>query len=122
MSVSVSLDVLGGEEFAAAVSSFDSAMQRHIQEQLSKWAEIVKTDAERRVPIRTGYLQSTIYAKTLGWQIEVGAEAEYAAAVEFGTAYTRAQPYLNPAVQAYLPTLERVLLEALNQAKKEAQL
>jgi HK97 gp10 family phage protein len=104
------------------LNRFDAAMKNRVQQQLSGWAETVKADAERLVPVRTGYLQSTIYAKSLEWQIEVGAEAAYAAAVEFGTRYSRAKPYLDPAVQAYLPSLERVLLEALDSAKVEAQL
>ena len=122
MSVSINVDLSGAEEFAQALNRFDAAMQNRVQQQLAGWAETVKADAERLVPVRTGYLQSTIYAKSIEWQIEVGAEATYAAAVEFGTRYSRAKPYLDPAVQAYLPSLERVLLEALDSAKMEAQL
>jgi HK97 gp10 family phage protein len=117
MSVSINLDISGGEEFAQAISRFDAAMQSHIREQLLEWAQSVQLDAERLVPIRTGYLQSTIYVKSADWQIEVGAEAPYATAVEFGTRNMRAQPYLNPAIEACLPSLERVLLEALDSAK-----
>ncbi len=122
MSVSINVEVSGAEEFSQALSHFHTAMQNRIQQQLLEWAESVKTDAERLVPVRTGYLQSTIYAKSQEWQVEVGAEATYAAAVEFGTRCSRAQPYLAPAVEAYLPSLERVLLDALDSAKAEAQL
>jgi HK97 gp10 family phage protein len=122
MSVSVNLNVAGSEEFAQAISRFDSAMQRRIEEQLAAWAQGVKMDAERLVPVRTGFLQSSIFAKCEGWQIQVGAEAEYAAAVEFGTLNMRAQPYLTPAVEAHLPSLERVLLEAVDSAKAEVEL
>jgi HK97 gp10 family phage protein len=122
MSVSINVNLSGAEEFAQALNRFDVAMKNRVQQQLMGWAETVKADAERLVPVRTGYLQSTIYAKSIEWQIEVGAEAAYAAAVEFGTRYSRAKPYLDPAVQAYLPSLERVLLEALDSAKVEAQL
>ncbi len=122
MSVSINVDLSGAEEFSQALSRFDAAMQNRIQQQLLEWAESVKTNAERLVPVRTGYLQSTIYAKSQEWQVEVGAEAVYAAAVEFGTQHSRAKPYLTPAVEAYLPSLERVLLDALDSAKAEAQL
>jgi HK97 gp10 family phage protein len=120
MSVSINVNLSGAEEFTKAIERFDSAMKNRVQEQLTGWAESVKADAERLVPVRTGYLQSTIYAKSQQWQIEVGAEAFYAAAVEFGTMYAQAQPYLQPAVEAYLPSLERVLLGALESAKVEA--
>ncbi|MCW3984148.1 MAG: HK97 gp10 family phage protein [Candidatus Bathyarchaeota archaeon] len=122
MSVSISLEISDGEELAQALNRFDVAVQKRIGAQLGQWAESVKANAEQLVPVRTGYLQSTIYAKTQDWQIEVGAEATYAAAVEFGTSNMRAQPYLTPAVEAYLPRLERVLLDALDSAKAEAQL
>jgi HK97 gp10 family phage protein len=122
MSVSVNIDISGGEDFQAVVNRFDEAMKSRIQAQLSEWAGTVKVDAERLVPVRTGYLQSSIYAKIRDWQVEVGAEAIYAAAVEFGTHNARAQPYLSPAVEAYLPSLERFMLQALDSAKAEAQL
>lgn len=122
MSVSVNIDVSGGEGFAAAMARFDDAVKSRVQGQLLDWIEVVKIDAERLVPVRTGYLQSTIYAKCQDWQVQVGAEATYAAAVEFGTNNARAQPYLNPAVEAYLPTLERFIVQALDSAKAEAQL
>jgi HK97 gp10 family phage protein len=122
MSVEITLDLAGTEEFKQAIARFDAEMQRQLHEQLAKWAETVKTEATRLVPVRTGYLRSTIFARIQEWNAEVGAEAAYAANVEFGTLYAMAQPFLNPAVQAHLPELERVLVEALNLAKMEAGL
>jgi HK97 gp10 family phage protein len=122
MSVEITLDLAGAEEFKQAIAQFDAEMQRQVHEQLAKWAETVKTEATRLVPVRTGYLRSTIFARIQEWNTEVGAEAAYAANVEFGTRYAMAQPFLNPAVQARLPELERVLVEALNLAKVEAGL
>ena len=122
MSVEINLDLAGAEEFKQAIARFDAEMQRHLHERLAEWAEIVKTEATRMVPVRTGYLRSTIYARTLEWQAEIGAEAVYAANVEFGTRYTLAKPFLHPAVQVHLPELERVFLEALDLAKTEAGL
>jgi HK97 gp10 family phage protein len=122
MSVEITLDVAGAEEFKQAIARFDVEIQRQVREQLAKWAENVKIEAKRLVPIRTGYLRSTIYARIQEWNAEVGAEAAYAANVEFGSRYAMAQPFLNPAVQAHLPELERVLLEALNLATVEAGL
>jgi HK97 gp10 family phage protein len=122
MSVSVNIDVTTGEDFADAINRFDDTMKKQIQAQLSEWVEQVKMDAEQLVPVRTGFLQSSIYAKSGDWQVEVGAQAVYAAAVEFGSYTAKAQPYLRPAVEAYLPVLERFMLHALDSAKAEAQL
>jgi HK97 gp10 family phage protein len=122
MSVSVNINVSGAEEFKAAISRFDSEMERQVQARLADWAESVRCESERLVPVRTGYLRSTIFAKAAEWQMEVGAQAAYAAAVEFGTSHSQAKPYLNPAVEAHLPELEAVLLQAIDSAKMEAQI
>ncbi|MBN1245812.1 HK97 gp10 family phage protein [Candidatus Bathyarchaeota archaeon] len=122
MSVEITLDLAGAAEFTQAMNRFDAEMQRQVHGQLVKWAENVKTEAKRLVPVRTGYLRSTIFARIQEWNAEVGAEAAYAANVEFGTRYAMAQPFLNPAVQARLPELERVLLTAVDLAKVEAGL
>ncbi|MGD6809292.1 MAG: hypothetical protein ACQCN3_06290 [Candidatus Bathyarchaeia archaeon] len=122
MSVTVNINISGAEEFEQAVARFNETMKRQIQEKLYSWAQATKMDAERLVPVRTGYLKSTIYAKTLDWQIEIGAKAPYAAPVELGTNTRRAKPYLVPSVQNRLPELQRVIDEAINMAKTEANL
>lgn len=122
MSVEVSLDIDGIEKFQEVMSRFDSGMQRHVHRRLVSLAADIKAAARRKVPVRTGYLQSTIYAKVKEWIVEVGAEAAYAMYVELGTRYMRARPYLYPAIQEYLPKLEAIISEAIEAAKQEAGL
>ncbi len=122
MSIEIRIDLAGAEEFKQAVMRFDAETQKQLSERLAEWAETVKTEAARIVPVRTGYLRSTIYARTAGWQAEIGAEAAYAANVEFGTFHARAQPFIHPAVQAHVPELEHAFLEALDVARAEAGL
>jgi HK97 gp10 family phage protein len=122
MSIEITFDLAGATEFKQAITRFDAEMQRQVHEQLKEWAGSVQAEAQRLVPVRTGYLRSTIYARLQEWTAEVGAEAAYAANVEFGTRYAMAQPFLQPAVQARLPELERVMLAALDFAKAEAGL
>jgi len=122
MSIEIAVDVAGGAEFTQAITRFDAEMQRQVHEQMVKWAESVKTEAKHLVPVRTGYLRSTIFLRIQEWTAEVGAEAAYAANVEFGTRYAVAQPFVQPAVEARLPELERVMVEALDLAKVEAGL
>jgi HK97 gp10 family phage protein len=97
-------------------------MQREVHSFLASWAADVKAEAMRLVPVRTGYLRSTIYAKIQEWVAEIGANATYALVVELGTKYMQAQPYLYPAIQQYLPELEAVIVSAIDQAKAEAGL
>jgi HK97 gp10 family phage protein len=97
-------------------------MQRQVHSFLASWAADIKAEAMRLVPVRTGYLRSTIYAKIQEWVLEIGADATYALFVELGTKYMQAQPYLYPAIQQYLPALEAVIVSAIDQAKAEAGL
>jgi HK97 gp10 family phage protein len=122
VSIEMSCYVEGVEEFKQAMQRFDSSMQKYVRRQLESWAEDVKALAKQLVPVRTGHLRSTIYAKIREWVAEVGAEATYALFVEFGTRYMRARPYLFPAVRENLPRLERIICDALEQAKAEAGL
>ena len=122
MAVEVSCEVQGVQEFQAAASRFVSSMQEYVHGQLVQWAELVKTQARRTVPVRTGYLQGTIYALVKDWVIHVGAEATYALFVELGTRHIRARPYLLPAIQQYLAELESLVSEGIEAAKSGAGL
>jgi HK97 gp10 family phage protein len=122
MSIEISCDVEGLEEFQVAMRSFDSAMQREVYRYLHSWASDIKALAKQLVPVRTGYLRSTIYAKIQEWVAEIGAEAAYALFVELGTRHMQAQPYLYPAIQECLPQLEDIICAAIDAAKTEAGL
>jgi HK97 gp10 family phage protein len=122
VSIEAECTLEGFEEFRAAMERFDSNMQTQVQGQLRNWAEEVKTSAKQLVPVKTGHLQSSIYAAIHEWVAEIGAEATYALFVELGTRRMQARPYLYPAIQEHLPELERVVLDALDAAKSEAGL
>ena len=89
--------------------------------QLAGWAADVKALARQLVPVRTGRLRSSIYAKVHEWVAEVGAEAAYALFVELGTRYMQARPFISPAVLERLPRLEQIILDAIDAAKAEAE-
>ena len=94
----------------------------------SEAAEIFKTvflDVARElVPVRTGYLKSTIAAKigeaTIG-EVTAEASAEYAQYVEFGTYRQMAQPYFIPAIEAALEEWGLAAQKAYEEALEEAQ-
>jgi HK97 gp10 family phage protein len=118
----VACDVQGIAEFQAAMLQFDSGLQNQVYRFLHSWAADVKALARQMVPVKTGYLQSTIYATVQDWVVNIGADATYALFVEQGTQHMRAQPFLYPAIQLYLPDLEAVILAAIDEAKAEAGL
>jgi HK97 gp10 family phage protein len=120
MSVEITCDVKGVEKFQEAMRQFDSAVQKHVHRQLASWAADVKALAMQFVPVRTGHLRSSIYAKISEWVAEIGAEATYALFVELGTRRMQARPYLYPAIKQYLPQLEQIIREAIETAKAES--
>jgi HK97 gp10 family phage protein len=122
MAVEVNVTIEGVEEFQVAMQKFDSGMQRQVHSFLLNWAKQVEMAAKGKAPVRTGYLQSSIYSTVKDWVAEVGAEATYALFVELGTRHMRARPYLYPALQEHLPELEMNIIGAIEQAKAEAGL
>jgi len=120
LSIEITCDVKGVEEFQEALRNFDSAIQKQVHRQLASWAADVKALARELVPVRTGHLRSSIYAKINEWVAQIGAEATYALFVELGTRRMQARPYLYPAIQQHLPRLEQIILDALDAAKAEA--
>jgi HK97 gp10 family phage protein len=101
---------------------FDGALQNQVYRYLASWVADIKAAAMQLVPVRTGYLRSTIFARIQNWVAEIGADATYAYFVEMGTRHMRAQPYLYPAIQEYLPQLEDMICQAIDAAKAEAGL
>ena len=58
----------------------------------------IERHALRLVPVDTGRLKGSIYAKTGKNSITIGSDTEYDKFVEFGTVRMRAQPFLRPAI------------------------
>ena len=80
--------------------------------------------ARELVPVRTGYLKSTIAAEigeaSIG-EVTAEASAEYAQYVEFGTYRQMAQPYFIPAIEAALEEWGLAAQKAYDEALEEAQ-
>jgi hypothetical protein len=69
------------------------------------------------VPVRTGYLRSTIFFIAVeGLAYSFGASADYAFWVEMGTRFMAAQPFIRPTVEVFMS----MFLEAVVQAVMEA--
>lgn len=74
------------------------------------------------VPVRTGYLRSTINADTDGYEFaEFYADAEYAQYVEYGTWCCPEQPYFRPALGMALEAFLVLAQEAYEEAQEELQ-
>jgi HK97 gp10 family phage protein len=65
-------------------------------------------EALKDVPVKTGFLKSTLYLERAVDVIRIGAQAPYAGFVEFGTSKMAAQPYLDAAVKAHAENVLKV--------------
>lgn len=76
--------------------------------------------ANNLVPVDTGYLKSSIWVSPGDESIEMGADAEYADCVEFGTYKMADQPYFYPAIAAGTDAFMGPADEAINDAVEQA--
>lgn len=79
--------------------SLDLSVPVEYEEAMEIAAEIFITEAQKLVPIDTGYLCSTIDAGVEDDAVYFEATAEYAQYVEYGTWCQKAQPYFAPALE-----------------------
>jgi hypothetical protein len=70
--------------------------------------------AQSVVPVRTGFLRSTIYSQITSNELEIGARADYAAAVEFGhRRYPIPRPFIRPGAEVALKAIQTALPKGL---------
>ena len=113
------------EEIESRLLNFSKVLQVTVPVRLKPVGVVMENIARSLVPVDTGYLQSTIYHALKEMGIELGATADYAEYVEFGTSRSRAQPYIRPAFDACRELIRgavlQAALEALAQTKPEPQ-
>lgn len=90
-----------GDEFRKALS-----------EELDRVGGEMEAEAKRLVPVRTGYLRSTIYHRTEGLRMDFGAAASYALFVELGTRRMQPRPFIRPAFESHRGSLRFIPLKA----------
>jgi HK97 gp10 family phage protein len=118
-------EVQGVDELQQRILKFSKVLQVTVPARLEPVGAQMENIARGLVPVDTGYLQSTIYHALKEMGIELGATADYAEYVEFGTSRSRAQPYIRPAFDACRELIRgavlQAALEALTQTKPEPQ-
>lgn len=120
MSVELEMKCEDFEEFQQKVQRLDSAMKTKVHQRLANLAELIKETAKQIVPVRTGYLRSTIFAKTREWTVKVGAHTRYAVYVEFGTRFMRGFYFLSRAMEMHFPQIIRLIGNSIDEAITEA--
>lgn len=70
------------------------------------------------VPVKTGFLKSTIDARTDGYFCEAEATADYAQYVEYGTWCIIEQPYFRPALEEAMAVFHELAQDAKSMAEE----
>lgn len=73
----------------------------------NEYANLMYSTMRSVVPVRTGYLKSTIGKSSATTEIAVYVDAPYAGYVNFGTSRQKAQPYFTSTVQQFVPQFEQ---------------
>lgn len=120
MSIEVELEEKGIEEFKTKMERLDYNMRRNVHQQLRKLGTDMNNMARQIVPVKTGRLRASIYAKVQEWMLKVGATAPYAVFVEFGTRYMRAHRFLSQTIETYRPRLREIIKRGVDNAIHEA--
>lgn len=119
MSIELEMKCEGLEEIQQKVQHLDSAMKTKVHQQLANLAESIKETAKQIVPVKTGYLRSTIFTEAQDWTFKVGAYAHYAVYVEFGTRFMRGFHFLNRAMEMHLPRLTHLIDNSIDETITE---
>ena len=121
MSVELAVNINGFSELQLKLDRLDLALRSRVDEALNSEVSIIRAVAQSLAPRRTGYLASTVYAeKTSEWAFKLGAKAQYAYFVEFGTRFMQAKRFLSRALELAMPGLVQRISQAVRNAIVEA--
>jgi len=112
----INIEIIGIERLTLRINKAADSLDEKIMDGLEIIGENIVADAKAFAPIKTGRLRNSIGKTVFGRELEVYAEAEYAAYVEYGTSRMRPQPFLRPAFEANRADLITVLKGELREA------
>lgn len=120
MSVNIWVEVEGVKKLVEALrEKYPEAVGKVVAEALETVAQRIWQDALRFVPVRTGYLRSSIYWLPIGeYSFAVGARAPYALYVEFGTRRMAPRLFLTRAIQLHRDEVKEEVEKGLEEALK----
>lgn len=100
-------------KLALDLAEAPSRIQRRAPAAIRKTALGIERDAKILCPVDTGNLRSSIGSDIGVLSAEIGPTAEYGGYVEQGTSRMSPQPYLGPAFDRRIGTLEQALGNAV---------
>jgi HK97 gp10 family phage protein len=119
MSVNFQIEIDYADQLAEALQEvMPDLLAKYVADAVKTVADRMLEDARRFVPVRTGYLLSTIALETdLGqFAYALVAKAPYAGYVEWGTRRMAARHYMRRAVEAHESEMPQEIMNAVIQA------
>lgn len=102
------------EEMKKLAVNFQVAAAHDFSPQVLAAGKILRDDAKRRAPVRTGYLRSNITAAKAGRNAaDVISAAPYAAYVEYGTSKMAPRSHMRPAIEATIDDMAAAIIEGV---------
>lgn len=102
------------EELKKLAVTFQVAARHDFSPEVLAAGKILRDEAKRRAPVRTGYLRSKITAAKAGKNAaDVISAAPYAAYVEFGTSKMAPRAHLRPAIEATMDDMVATIIEGV---------
>lgn len=102
------------EEMKKLAVTFQVAARHDFSPEVLVAGKILRDEAKRRAPVRTGFLRSKITAKKAGRNgADVISAAPYAAYVEFGTSKMAPRAHLRPAIDASMDDMVAAIIEGV---------
>lgn len=119
--IEVQIDTQGINETQSKLNHLGQAIARRVDDTLNQEIAEIHNTAKRLAPKRTGNLTSSIFSEKTGeWAFKLGARANYAVFVEFGTRFIQARQFIMQALESALPRLIQHVNNAIGEAITEA--
>ncbi len=119
MSVQISVNLSNFDALSSCFACLCEQYPEAVNQALMNVAQNILATANTLVPVRTGYLKSTIaIEQPSNFQLKVKATAPYAYYVEFGTRKMSARLFLTNSVNQHLPELAPEIEEQIQEILK----
>jgi len=120
MSVQISVNLANFDALSACLQTLTEKYPQAVGAGMMNVASNILATAQVLVPVRTGYLKSTLQVEQVSsFQMRIKATAPYAYYVEFGTKRVAARLFLTNAVNQHLndfaPEIEKQIFDAVHQ-------
>ena len=97
--------ITGLKEFNNFVSTLSPELQKTFNQTMSKYGTIMENQMLQQVPVRTGFLRSTIGKSMTQSQLKLFATAFYAGYVNYGTPFMPPRPFFTGPIAENVPRM-----------------